>query len=112
MIALAMCEGNEDVLSCVVLYFFNPMPADAGEDRNMAFTWIAIIASLLMGIGALLIFIFAVKQDYFRDLEDAKYQVFWSDLEELVESSKAELPTLSEEDRIHGNGQENPGNRT
>lgn len=78
----------------------------------MAFTWIAIIASLLMGIGALLIFIFAVKQDYFRDLEDAKYQVFWSDLEELVESSKAELHTFSEEDRSNGNGQESPRNRT
>ncbi len=88
------------------------MPANAGEDRNMAFTWIAIIASLLMGIGALLIFIFAVKQDYFRDLEDAKYQVFWSDLEELVESSKAELHTFSEEDRSNGNGQESPRNRT
>jgi hypothetical protein len=52
----------------------------------MEHTWIAIIASLLMGIGALLIFIFAVKQDYFRNLEDAKYQVFgqilrnWSNL--------------------------------
>lgn len=78
----------------------------------MAFTWIAIIASLFMGIGALLIFIFAVKQDYFRDLEDAKYQVFWSDLEELVESSKADLHTHSQEDRIHGNGQESPGDRT
>jgi hypothetical protein len=65
----------------------------------MEFTWIAIIASLLMGIGALLIFIFAVKQDYFRNLEDSKYQVFWSDLEELVESSASE--PISEE---HHNG--------
>ena len=53
----------------------------------MELTWIAIIASLVMGIGALLIFIFAVKQDYFRNLEETKYQVFWSDVEELVESS-------------------------
>lgn len=50
----------------------------------MTLTWIAIIASLLMGGGAALIFIFAVKRDYFRDIEDAKYQVFWSDVEELV----------------------------
>ena len=50
----------------------------------MSFTWIAIIASLLMGIGAVLLFIFAVKRDYFRNLEEAKYQVFWSDVEELV----------------------------
>lgn len=50
----------------------------------MTLTWIAIIASLLMGAGAALIFIFAAKRDYFRDIEDAKYQVFWSDVEELV----------------------------
>jgi hypothetical protein len=50
----------------------------------MTLTWIAIIASLLMGAGAAFIFIFAVKRDYFRDIEDAKYQVFWSDVEELV----------------------------
>lgn len=53
----------------------------------MYLTWIAIIASLLMGIGAVLIFIFAVKKDYFKNLEETKYQVFWSDVEELVESS-------------------------
>ncbi|HTT22584.1 MAG TPA: hypothetical protein VMG82_26890 [Candidatus Sulfotelmatobacter sp.] len=52
----------------------------------MEFTWLTIIASLFMGIGAVLVFIFAVKKDYFRNLEDAKYQVFWSDVEELVDS--------------------------
>jgi hypothetical protein len=51
----------------------------------MELTWIAIIASLCMGIGAVLVFVFAVKKNYFRNLEDAKYQVFWSDVEELVE---------------------------
>lgn len=56
----------------------------------MTLTWIAIIASLLMGAGAALIFIFAVKKDYFRDIEDAKYQVFWSDLEELVNEAEEE----------------------
>lgn len=50
----------------------------------MTLTWIAIIASLFMGVGAMLIFIFAVKKDYFRDIEETKYQVFWSDIEELV----------------------------
>lgn len=50
----------------------------------MALTWIAIIAGLLMGCGAVCVFIFAVKRDYFRDVEEAKYQVFWSDIEELV----------------------------
>lgn len=57
----------------------------------MTLTWIAIIASLLMGAGAAFIFIFAVKKDYFRDIEDAKYQVFWSDLEELVDSAEEEI---------------------
>jgi hypothetical protein len=56
----------------------------------MVLTWIAIIASLLMGGGAVLIFIFAVKKDYFRNLEETKYQVFWSDVEELVESARGE----------------------
>ncbi len=32
-----------------------------------------------MGLGAAFLFVFAVKRDWFRDLEDAKYQVFWSD---------------------------------
>ncbi|MGE0101049.1 MAG: cbb3-type cytochrome oxidase assembly protein CcoS [Blastocatellales bacterium] len=56
----------------------------------MYLTWIAILASLLMGIGAVLIFIYAVKRDYFKDLEETKYQVFWSDVEELIESSREE----------------------
>ena len=43
-----------------------------------------------MGLGAVMLFIFAVKRDYFRNLEEAKYQVFWSDVEELVESSVQE----------------------
>jgi len=53
-------------------------------------TWIAIIATLCMGIGAVLVFVFAVKKNYFRNLEDAKYQVFWSDVEELVDSPRQE----------------------
>jgi len=52
----------------------------------MELTWIAIIASLCMGIGAVLVFVFAVKKNYFRNLEDAKYQVFWSDVERLVDA--------------------------
>jgi nitrogen fixation-related uncharacterized protein len=56
----------------------------------MELTWITIIASLFMGIGAVLVFVYAVKKNYFRDLENAKYQVFWSDVEELVESPPPE----------------------
>ena len=54
----------------------------------MELTWIALAASLMMGLGAACIFVFAVKRDYFRNMEDAKYQPFWSDLEELVDNSK------------------------
>ena len=72
----------------------------------MYLTWIAIIASLLMGIGAVLIFIFAVKQDYFRNIEETKYQVFWSDLEELVESSHAR-----QEGERNDDGNESPETR-
>ena len=43
-----------------------------------------------MGIGAVLVFVFAVKKNYFKDVEDAKYHVFWSDVEELVESPPQE----------------------
>ena len=56
----------------------------------MELTWIAIIASLCMGIGAVLVFVFAVKKNYFKDVEDAKYHVFWSDVEELVDSPPQE----------------------
>jgi len=56
----------------------------------MELTWIAIIASICMGVGAVLIFVFAVKRNYFRNLEDAKYQVFWSDVQELVDSPQQE----------------------
>lgn len=55
---------------------------------GMETTWVAIAASLLMGIGGMCLFIFAVKKDYFRDIEDAKYHVFWSDLEETVNKSQ------------------------
>ena len=44
-----------------------------------------------MAGGAAFIFIFAAKKDYFRDIEDAKYQVFWSGLEELVNEAEEEL---------------------
>lgn len=54
----------------------------------MELTWIAIIASVSMALAAVCIFIFAVKKDYFHNIEDTKYQVFWSDLEELVDSPK------------------------
>jgi len=55
---------------------------------DLGVVWISILAGLAMGLAGICLFIFAVKKDYFRDLEDAKYQVFWSDVEELVESSR------------------------
>ena len=61
----------------------------------MEVTWIAILASLCMGLGAALIFVFAVKKNYFKDVENAKYHVFWSDVEELVDS-----PTTGEKDEV------------
>ncbi|HUK19769.1 MAG TPA: hypothetical protein VLW65_25290 [Bryobacteraceae bacterium] len=48
----------------------------------MELTGIAICASLLMAAATVCAFIYAVKKDYFRNIEDTKYQVFWSDLEE------------------------------
>jgi len=63
----------------------------------MELTWLAIIASLCMGLGAVLLFVFAVKRNYFRNLEDAKYQVFWSDVEELVDSPRKPAKENEEE---------------
>lgn len=57
----------------------------------MELTWVAVGASLAMGLAAVCVFIFAVKRDYFRNLEDTKYQVFWSDLEEVADSPKEPL---------------------
>jgi len=53
-------------------------------------TWLAIIASLCMGAGAVLMFVYAVKKNYFRNIEDAKYQVFWPEVEELLDSAEHE----------------------
>ena len=35
-----------------------------------------------MALAAVCVFIFAVKKDYFHNIEDIKYQVFWSDRED------------------------------
>lgn len=64
----------------------------------MDVTWIAIIASLLMGAGAALFFVFAVKRGYFKDLEDMKYQVFWSDIEPLIDEAAQENPNDRDDD--------------
>jgi hypothetical protein len=63
----------------------------------MDFTWITIIASLCMGIGAVLVFVFAVKKNYFHNFEDAKYQVFWSDVEESVASPREKKSETKQE---------------
>jgi hypothetical protein len=55
----------------------------------MELTWIAVAASVLMGLAAVCIFIFAVKKDYFRNIEDVKYQVFWSDTDPEEEHRRA-----------------------
>ena len=62
----------------------------------MEFTWITIIASLCMGIGAALVFVYAAKKDYFRNIEDTKYQVFWSDIEESGSAPREERKDVEE----------------
>jgi len=52
---------------------------------GLELTWIALAASLLMALAGACVFVFAVKKDYFRDVEEAKFHVFWSDLEEMVD---------------------------
>lgn len=54
----------------------------------MELTWITIAASLLMGLGAACFFVAAVKRGWFKDIEDAKYQVFWSDAKDSRQSKR------------------------
>jgi nitrogen fixation-related uncharacterized protein len=67
----------------------------------MELTWIAIAASLLMGSGALLLFIWAVRQRHFSSFEDVKYQVFWSDPDPLRGETRTE-----QEEQKHGNSRQ------
>jgi cbb3-type cytochrome oxidase maturation protein len=73
----------------------------------MELTWIAIAASLLMGGGALLIFIWAVRSHQFQSFEDVKYQVFWSDQE--IPVKKRETPKQEQKNGSDGRG--NQANR-
>jgi len=77
----------------------------------MEVTWIAILASLCMGIGAALIFVFAVKKNYFKNVEDAKYHVFWSDVEELVDSSPTREKDEEKKEDDEESGETHDGRR-
>lgn len=68
----------------------------------MELTWIAIAASLLMGGGALMIFIWAVRSHQFQSFEDVKYQVFWSDQE--IPLHKKDTTNGEQKDGSSGNG--------
>jgi cbb3-type cytochrome oxidase maturation protein len=70
----------------------------------MGLTWIAIAASLLMGGGALLIFIWAVRSHQFKSFEDVKYQVFWSDSELPVTAKPARPLKQRVKERKNGSG--------
>lgn len=72
----------------------------------MDLTWLAILASLAMGVGTALVFVFAVKGNYFQNLEDAKYQVFWSDLEEPADEPKKEAEDGEGADKAEHGGRE------
>jgi len=56
-------------------------------------TWIAIAASLAMGSGAAFLFIYAVKRDWMKNLEDAKYQVFWGDAQDRKQDIERVKPS-------------------
>ncbi|MBI4903717.1 MAG: hypothetical protein HY820_08785 [Acidobacteria bacterium] len=69
-----------------------------GTDQSWVLTWVAIAASILMGLGGVCLFVYAVKKDLFRDIEEAKYHVFWSDLEELVDRSQERAGTSGKQE--------------
>ena len=68
----------------------------------MGLTWIAIAASLLMGGGALLIFIWAVRSHQFKSFEDVKYQVFWSDFEGPFTTQATRAPQRTNKEQQDG----------
>ncbi len=70
----------------------------------MGLTWIAIAASLLMGGGALLIFIWAVRSHQFKSFEDVKYQVFWSDSEVPEAAKEPRAQQRPNEEQKNGSG--------
>lgn len=63
----------------------------------MDLSWLTIAASLAMGLGAVFLFVFAVKRDWFRNIEDAKYQVFWSDVEKNEKEAASQEATHDSE---------------
>jgi cbb3-type cytochrome oxidase maturation protein len=67
----------------------------------MELTWIAIAASLLMGAGGLLVFVWSVRAHMFTNFEDVKYQVFWSDADEATGTSPIPGTTYFKEQQ-HG----------
>lgn len=67
----------------------------------MELTWAAIAASICMGLAGVCVFVAAVKRDWFHDIEDAKYQVFWSDLETLVNTSQGDTTEEERPGRDH-----------
>ena len=72
---------------------------------DMELTWVAIAASICMGLAAACVFIFAVQKDYFHNIEDAKYQVFWQDMEDLVQSASEKQQQIKEQRDHEDTGQ-------
>jgi hypothetical protein len=82
----------------------------------MELTGIAVLDRTGTAAGAVCVFIYAVKKDHFRDIEEAKYQVFWSFIgsKRLLEGGwQAKAPAPQEPTKV---GQTlssvNPGGRT
>jgi cbb3-type cytochrome oxidase maturation protein len=83
----------------------NPRVSGSFSSRvDMGLTWIAIAASLLMGGGALLIFIWAVKSHQFKSFEDVKYQVFWSDSGVPAATRAPQARKRTNEEQRNGSG--------
>ena len=75
----------------------------------MGLTWIAIVASLLMGGGALLIFIWAVRSHQFKSFDNVTYQVFWSDPDEPGKPGSDREQKQNKEGAGNGSGKQNSG---
>lgn len=52
--------------------------------------WLVILGSLVMALASACVFIVSVRHKLFDDLEDSKYQIFWSDRDDPFSRSLEE----------------------
>lgn len=52
-------------------------------------TWIAIVGSLLMGVGAAFLLVYSVERNHFLDLDENNLGVSWRDANEMADTGNS-----------------------